>query len=107
MNEDYARMKENHPNLIELLNWLKETTGLRFTKTSGYRKGDNGVHGTWPCRGRDLRMRNHEIGAVICKHINDNWIYDPARLNKMCAILHGDGANLHIHTQVHQNTVRS
>ena len=36
--------------------------------------------------------------------INTNWIYDSNRPEKQCALLHGEGSNLHLHIQVHPNT---
>ena len=73
--------------------------------TSQYRIGDNGVHGTLPLRGADLRMRNVHAGAVVEELINTNWIYDPDT-SKNCALLHGSGSNLHLHIQVHPNTMK-
>lgn len=83
-----------------------ESTGLDFTITSLLRIGDGGVHGTLPLRGTDLRMRDHVIGLAIESKINTEWKYDPTRPEKKCAYLHGEGANLHLHIQVHPNTVR-
>ena len=104
MRTDYSQLKYLHVTLRLLLEWLENTTGLEFTETSSYKEGEGSVHNTMPCRGYDLRMRNKAIGEAICKHINEFWIYDDERPEKVCAILHGEGSNLHIHLQVHPNT---
>ena len=90
----------------KLCKWLEDETGLCFTNTSLYRMDGEGVHSVLPLRGIDLRMRNQLIGETIIQVINCNWIYDPARPSMMCAILHGKGANLHIHNQAHRNTTK-
>ena len=105
MRTDFKQLNYLHPKLRKILSWLEKTTGLEFTETSSYRIDDKGVHGTEPCRGYDLRMRHVAIGEAICNHINTTWTYDPARLELKCAVLHGKGSNLHIHLQVHPNTV--
>ena len=104
MRTDYKQLNYLDGTLRNLLEWLENTTGLEFTETSSYREGEGGVHNTMPCRGYDLRMRNKIIGEAICKHINMYWIYDHERPEKQCAIIHGEGVNLHIHLQVHPNT---
>ena len=89
-----------------LCKWLEDETGLCFTNTSLYRMDGEGVHTVLPLRGIDLRMRSYAIGEAIVKEINANWIYDPERPSIMCAILHGKGANLHIHLQTHYSTTK-
>lgn len=84
----------------------EENTGFEFTLTSLYRIGDTGVHGQLPLRGMDLRCRSIRLGEQLEQMINEEWIYDPSRPDMKCAILHGEGANLHIHLQVHPNTRR-
>jgi hypothetical protein len=91
-------------NLRTLALWIEKKTGLEFTVTCIYRIGDDGVHGTLPVRGLDLRCRSKEIGISIEAMINKSWVYDPNRLGKKCCILHGHESNLHFHLQVHPNT---
>ena len=106
MNIDTQQLKYYHPKLRKLLPWLEESTGLNFTITSQYRIDDDGVHGMLPLRGTDLRMRIISIGRKIETHINENWHYDPDRPDMKCAILHGEGSELHLHIQVHHKTRR-
>jgi hypothetical protein len=80
-------------------------TGLEFTLTSPHRMNDNGVHGQLPLRGMDLRVRHEGLGIELEKYVNNNWTYDPSRPELECALLHGEGSNLHLHLQVHSNTV--
>lgn len=106
MKTDYKQQMFRHPKMRELLEWLEEETGVEFIETSSRRINDKGVHGTDPCRGVDLRMRDKSLGTIIELKINREWIYDPARTCKKCAMLHGKGGNMHLHLQVHDNTVR-
>ena len=106
MNIDIIQLEYIHKDLRRLVLWLEDTTGLTFTITSQYRMGDNGVHGTLPLRGIDLRMRHRLIGKQIEAYINKNWAYDTDRLGKHCCMLHGEGSNLHLHIQVHPNTLK-
>jgi len=105
MKSDIAQLKYVDPKLRELVVWLESSTGFEFTETSLYRIGDEGVHGQLPVRGIDLRCRNFEIGSAIERHINRHWLYDAKRENLTCCLLHGKGANLHLHLQVHPNTI--
>ena len=91
--------------LRNILYFLETNTGLEFTCTSLFRINDTGVHGTLPLRGIDLRMRDKAIGSMCESLINANRKYDPERPDKKCAFLHGEGSNLHLHIQVHPNTV--
>ena len=76
------------------------------TVTSLYRIGDNGVHGTLPLRGMDLRQRNAAMGEEISAYINRKFIYDKHRPQMKCAMYHDVGQGAHIHLQVHPNSFR-
>ena len=104
MKIDILQLEFIDKTLRELAVWIEAETGMEFTDTSIYRIGDNGVHGTLPVRGIDLRCRSKEIGLSIEALINRAWMYDPGRLGKKCCYLHGDGSNLHLHLQVHPKT---
>ena len=104
MKIDVKQISSIDGKLRDLLTWLERYTGLEFTITSLHRIDDPGVHGTRPTRGADLRMRNEAVGMVIETIINANWIYDCDRVGIRCAKLHGLGANLHLHLQVHPKT---
>ncbi len=105
MRIDIQQLEFIDIKLRNLLGWLESSIGWEPTITSLYRIDDNGVHGTLPLRGTDIRMRNMTVGQQIEKIINDGWAYDPKRPEKKCAFLHGNGANLHLHLQVHPNTI--
>lgn len=104
MKIDIGQLAFVDMRLREIADWIEKETGLEFTVTSLYRINDKGVHGQLPCRGIDLRMRDMFIGKEIERTINDEYIYDPNRPEMKCAILHGEGANLHLHLQTHPHT---
>lgn len=104
---DYKQLEYLHPKLRQLLEWLEFETGVHFVNTSNYRIGDNGVHGTLPCRGWDLRCRNRKLGQCVVDLVNEYWVYDPSRPALLCAIAHGQGSNYHIHLQVTDKTIES
>lgn len=104
MKIDIQQLEFIDKKLRLILVELEGFTGVEFTITSLYRIGDNGVHGTLPLRGTDLRMRLPAVGLELEDFINNTWEYDPERSEKKCAMLHGKGSNLHLHIQVHPNT---
>ena len=104
MNIDIGQLKFIDAKLREMARRLEEKTGIEVTITSLYRIDDTGVHGQLPVRGMDLRVRYKSIGEALVELVNDTWIYDPARPHLRCAVLHGEGVNLHLHLQVHPNT---
>jgi len=106
MRIDIIQLEFIHRTLRTILVELEEETGIEFTTTSLFRMGDSGVHGQLPLRGTDLRCRSMLLGQVIEDKINSEWQYDKTRPELKCALLHGEGANLHLHIQVHPNTVR-
>jgi hypothetical protein len=106
MKIDIKQLEFIDPTLRKILTDLEKETGLEYTITSLYRIGDNGVHGTLPLRGCDLRMRNWETGTAVARTINDKWEYNYDAPHKLCALLHGTGSNLHLHVQVHPNTAQ-
>lgn len=106
MKVDIANLVFIDAKLRTILSWLEKNTGLEFTVTSTYRIGDEGVHGTLPVRGVDLRMRDRPLGALIETLVNSRWQYDPNRLDLKCALVHGLGSDMHLHLQVHPNTKR-
>ena len=106
MKVDFMQIESFDVKLRELLDWLEKETGFEFTNTSPYRIGNKGVHGTMPLRGWDLRCRNLAVGRAISKLINSVWKYDTKRPRKKCCYLHGKGSKLHLHLQVHPNTIK-
>jgi len=72
--------------------------------TSLYRMDDDGVHGTLPLRGIDLRCKNHDMGKIIEKWTNERWEYDPTRPKMKVCLFHDVGRGLHLHFQSHPNT---
>lgn len=110
MKLDIAQLEFIDKKLRLVVVWLELELGVEFTGTSLVRFDDPGVHGLpekgLKLRGLDLRMRSKHIGRNIEAMINDNWEYDPARPHKAVCMLHGKGANLHLHLQTHPNTRR-
>jgi len=106
MKSDLAQFEFVHQKLRDLLLWLEGATGFEFIETSIFRMNDPGVHGQLPCRGIDLRCHNIEVGKAVRDLINNHWEYDPGRPHMECCILHGSGWNMHLHTQVHNDTRR-
>ncbi len=106
MRIDINQLEFIDKNLRTILTETEARTGLEFIATSLYRIGDTGVHGTLPLRGTDLRMRSQAVGERIEQEINERWTYDPSRPDRTCAVLHGEGYNLHLHIQTHPNTER-
>jgi len=104
MNADIGQLIFIDEKLRNLALWLEASTGQEYTITSLFRLGDKGPHGTLPLRAIDLRCRNEKIGLQIVEFINAHWRYDYLRPGMMCAILHGEASNMHIHLQVHKNT---
>jgi hypothetical protein len=81
--------------------------GVEFIATSLYRIGDDGVHGTIPVRGLDLRCKDQEFGDLVAEFVNAKWEYDPQRPQKVCCKCHKTkGGALHLHLQTHPNTIR-
>ena len=105
MKIDIGQLEFIDKKLRHILTSVEDGTGFEFTITSLFRIGDNGVHGTLPLRGTDLRMRSVNTGDAIEKWINERWEYNPETPGKSCAFLHGHGSNLHLHVQVHLNTI--
>lgn len=106
MKADIVQFSYWHPTLRTIGLWIESETGAEFTITSPHRIGDHGVHGQLPLRAFDLRCRLKTMGEAVADHINNNWLYDPIRPELNVAVLHGAGANLHLHIQVHHNTKR-
>ena len=91
-----------HDKMIELLLWFNDTFKYFPVITSAYREGDNGVHGTIPCRGIDFRVRG-KMADCMAAEINKTWVYDFKRPEKVVAIHHNVYGE-HLHLQVHDNT---
>ena len=104
MRIDIKQLEFVDQQLRDMAIWVEEVTGFELTVTSLYRIGDDGVHGTLPVRGLDLRCRSNEIGLSVEALINRYWIYDESRPHLKCCLVHGDGSNLHFHLQVHPKT---
>ena len=98
-----------HIRMLALQTWMV----VRYSEimiTSAYRAKkihdkDSGIAATIPCRHRDFRSWIYEDPQKVVDDINKNWTYDPKRPEYMCAVLHDVGEGIHIHTQVHDNTL--
>jgi len=91
-------------NLIKILNMLDDGFGPGIV-TSAYRHGDDGVHGTWPVRGCDRRVRLPSVALYMVQYVDNLWLYDPDRPSLKCALYHDAGHGPHLHLQVHPNTI--
>ena len=100
---DTTQLEFIHPIMRNLLDDIEIMFG-RQAITSLYRIGDDGVHGTLPLRGTDLRARRAVDAKRKIKWINKYWKYDPERPKMKVAIAHGKDSNYHIHLQIHDNT---
>lgn len=89
------------PMLVRLVLFVYAYEG-KVVITCGFREGDEGVHGTVPCRGIDIRSWIYKDPQKLVDLINKKWSYDHERPEKVCAMLHGK--HPHIHLQVHSNT---
>ena len=96
-----------HPNLKLLLHDLETITGFDFVSTSLYRINDEGVHGSLPLRGWDIRCFDETIGRHIASRLNLRWQYDPSRPHLSVAIYHDVGKGKHLHLQAHPMTARN
>lgn len=105
MKIDINQLDFINRNLRDILLFVESEAGVEVTVTSLFRIGDKGVHGTLPLRGTDIRVRNRTVGEALQEMINNSWVYDRERPYLNCAVLHGDDSDLHLHIQVHQNTV--
>lgn len=92
------------PTLIEIVMFVLEEEG-ELVITCGYRRGDKGVHGTFLCRGIDLRSWMYLKPEWLAHRINQKWIYDPKRPDMVVCKLHKTKTGgMHFHLQVHPNT---
>ena len=71
-----------HPILIEVLAWFNREYPNRIVVTSAYRTGD-GVHGTDPLRGKDLRSREFVDPTIVQDHCNQEWAYGDGK-HRVC-----------------------
>lgn len=101
---DYVQLQFIHPTLRRVMDDIEKRYGEK-TITSLYRIGDDGVHGTLPLRGCDLRARKTVEALRIVEWVNQYWIYDPDRPHLTVAMAHGKESNFHIHLQVNNATV--
>lgn len=105
MKIDIKQLEFIDPILREIALSVEEEFGEQ-TVTSLYRIGGKGVHSVLPLRGLDHRCRDKREGDKIAAFVNKKWKYDPKRPNKVCCMCHDVGKGIHLHYQVHPNTVR-
>lgn len=105
MKIDYMTLKFIDYRLREMLADVEARFGEK-TITSLYRLHDDGVHGTLPLRGVDLRCNSKPHGDEVAGFVNSNWVYDKTRPEKVCCLYHDVGYGWHLHLQTHPNTRR-
>lgn len=104
MKIDYKNLDFIDPKLREMMSVVEQRYGFEFTITSLYRMNDNGVHGTLPVRGVDLRCYDTHLGEMIARNMNNIYEYDPSRPEKLACMYHDAGSGAHLHLQCHPNT---
>lgn len=104
---DFWESGKVHPKLEVVARYFDSMLQDEFNTvgvvTSLYRDGDTGVHGTLPCRGIDFRANIFDMktAKIVADRINSRFVYDVDRANLLVCLLHGEGANIHFHLQVH------
>jgi len=97
-----------HPKLTDIIVWIVNLMGeIVITSARRYRtlhKNDSGIHLTNPLRAVDARYYIYNNPSTLIDLINKNFVYDPRRKQKHCAILHDTGMGKHIHLQCHERT---
>lgn len=106
MKIDIEQLEFIDENLRLIVTELEQDFGMEFTITSLYRIGDDGVHGTLPLRGIDLRCWDDRVGKILQDSVNDSWLYDPDRPYINCCLFHSVGKGFHLHIQTHPKTQR-
>ena len=108
MRIDVKQLQFIEPLLRHVVQVIEAHFGFELTITSLYRMdAEFSVHGQLPLRGIDIRCHDEHVGVIIEAWVNRRWTYDPDRLNKMCCLFHDSGNGLHLHIQVHKNTVEN
>ena len=106
----YTNRQHWHPLLIALTADVEytftEVSGKEPIMSSDYRPDDPGTHGTIPLRSIDLVGCSDAEMIKIATIINSRWHYDENRRQKVCVIPHDAGDGMHLHLQVHPNTVK-
>ncbi len=90
--------------LSEIEYWIIKTFGMMVTCAYRKKKHRYDLHGFDPVRAKDIRSWCYINPIVVCKAINDKWVYDPLRPKMVVALYHDSGQGAHIHLQVHENT---
>jgi len=98
-----------HPRMSALQMWLttrySEVVFTSFYRDHKIHPKDSGIAMTIPCRHSDIRSYIYEDPQSIVDDVNKSWIYDPKRPERKCAKYHDVGQGIHIHLQVHDNTL--
>ena len=97
------------PLLVQIVLSIAKDYGLRMSESYREKRHMNDLHGFQPVRAIDLShwVYAPEIANRISNEINNAWIYDPQRPEKLVSFIHKVGSGpLHFHIQVHQNTRR-
>lgn len=109
------------PKLVELVEWVDHRYEVLLDQqfmvvTSIWRRkieGESGIHETY--RALDVSIRDKGRGdffppgvsKLLEDAVNGAWTYDPARPGKKVAWIHAPvGGVLHLHLQVHADTVQ-
>ena len=91
-----------HHKLIMLVLWVLKRH-LKIYITEGHRLAlhADDLHATNPTRAMDCRSWIFKFPRKVKQDVDDNWIYDPERLELSCCVYHRVGlGGWHFHFQV-------
>lgn len=76
--------------MLQAVTWfiLYEFSKEKIVVTSGYRKGDKGVHGTIPLRAIDISSQWLHEPFALCDKVNSCFQYDDKRPEMLVALYH-------------------
>jgi len=99
-----------HPILLDYYSWFVDEVCIPLI-TSSWRSAkihdnDSGIAMVSPLRHLDFRSKLFAYPKGVVDKVNAHWVYDPNRPEKKVCIYHDSGQGLHLHNQVHPNTVR-
>ncbi len=103
-----------HPQTLALVSWVAshwwQWTGDHFTVVTSVWRPGPGIHRHY--RAVDIRLRQNGVGGAphydqditdqIEREINHWWDY--GKEPYQCALVHGDGAQFHLHLQARAET---
>jgi lipopolysaccharide biosynthesis regulator YciM len=86
----FGLMEKRHdPMLCRIIRWIaKEWGDIYITESYRKQRHANDLHGVIPVRATDLRSRIYVMPEMVEEKINENWQYDPDRLEMRVCVYH-------------------